>query len=279
VSLGSELAAAREAQGLTLDDVAASTRIRATLIHAIEADDFSGCGGAVYARGHVRSIARAVGLDPEPLLAAFNPPDIAVTPPALPGGLPGGELLEAEHQIARRTKPQGARWGAAMAGALLVIIALAGYGVLHSNGAGGTPSAAGSTSPTVTVSVTPSVADSSPAPALTPSVAPTTAVPIAPPTSAVALVHQSGVTVRLNIIGDRSWFHVANSKGKTLFEGILNKGQTKDFADPKEIRLTIGAPKAVDLVVNGKDIGSLSDKGNVAQASFTPQTGKTASHG
>jgi cytoskeleton protein RodZ len=283
VSLGSELAAAREAQGLSVDDVAASTRIRATLIRAIEADDFAPCGGAVYARGHVRSIARAIGIDPEPLLAAFDPPEVAAAPANLPGGLPGGELLEAEHQIARRTRPQGARWGSVMAAALVVIIALGVYSIVaNSGGKGGNATALGSASPTVTVSVTPS-AQATPSAASSPSVAPTTTtptLPAAPPSSEVALVHQSGVTVRLNVTGDRSWFHVASSKGVTLFEGILSKGQTKDFADPKQIRLIVGAPGAVDIVVNGTDIGSLPETGKaVGHVVFTPTSGKTAAHG
>jgi cytoskeleton protein RodZ len=281
VSLGSELAAAREAHGLSVDDVAATTRIRATLIRAIEADDFAPCGGAVYARGHVRSIARAVGLDPEPLLAAFDPPDVAVAPPTLPGGLPGGELMEAEHQIARKTRPQGARWGTVMAAAVVVIIALAGYSILRGNG-GGTPTAAVTTSHSVTVTPTPSAPPSKAPASATPTVAPTTAItttPVVSPSGEVALVAHPGVTVRLNVIGSRSWFHVASSTGKTLFEGILSNGQTKDFTDPKQIRLIVGAPKAVDLVVNGKDIGSLPETGNVGHVVFTPSSGKTAAHG
>ena len=99
----------------------------------------------------------------------------------------------------------------------------------------------------------------------------------AAPSSEVALVQPHGVTVRLNVIDSRSWFHVADSAGKTLFEGILVKGQTKDFSDPKQIRLIVGAPKAVDLVVNGKDIGSLPETGgNVGHVVFTPAPSSNA---
>jgi cytoskeleton protein RodZ len=51
--VGAVLAEARTARGLSVEDVAASTRIRATLVRAIENDDFSRSGGAVYARGHI----------------------------------------------------------------------------------------------------------------------------------------------------------------------------------------------------------------------------------
>jgi cytoskeletal protein RodZ len=281
VSLGSELAAARVAQGLSVDDVALATRIRATLIRAIEEDDFSQCGGAVYARGHVRSIARAVGLDPEPLLATFDTPDIATAPAP---GLPGGDLLEAEHQYARSMKPQRAHWGGVIMATLAVIIALTVFSLVSNSGNNSGGTAVGTTTPAVAQTTRVSATPSAPAPTHPAVVAPTTAatVTVAPPTpsSDVALVRQTGVTLRLNMIGGRSWFHVADSTGKTLFEGILSTGQTKDFTDPKQIRLIVGAPKTVDLVVNGKDIGSLPETGgNVGHVVFTPAPAKGASHG
>ena len=283
MSLGSELAAAREALGLSLDDVAATTRIRATLIQAIEHDDFAPCGGAVYARGHIRSIARAVGLDPEPLLATFDPPEAQAAPPPMPGGLPGGELLEKEQLIARKTRPQGARWGAVMAAALVVIIALTGYSIYANAGKGSGTTAAATTAAAAHTTPAPTAAASA-SPSAGPSVAPTTSttaatLPAVAPSSEVALVHQKGVTLRISVTGDRSWFHVADSTGAKLFEGILTNGQTKDFTDPKQIRLIVGAPSAVDLVVNGTDIGSLPETGKqVGHVVFTPTSGKTA-HG
>ena len=72
MSIGSDLSAGREAAGLTLEDIADRTRVRRTVIERIEADDFSLCGGDVYARGHVRTIATVVGIDPAPLVAEFD---------------------------------------------------------------------------------------------------------------------------------------------------------------------------------------------------------------
>jgi cytoskeletal protein RodZ len=276
VSLGSELAAAREAQGLTIDEVAARTRIRGTLIRATEQDDFAPCGGAVYARGHIRSIAHAIGIDPEPLLSEFDAPAVAVAPAAVPGG----DLLEAEHKIARSTRPQRAHWGAVMATALVVIIALAGYSLLKNGGSGAGTTATGTSPPAVvTTTVSAPATTSTPSPTHTATPRTTTTAPTVAPSSEVALVQPHGVTVRLNVTSSRSWFHVADSTGKTLFEGILTAGQTKDFQDPKEIRMTIGAPKVVDLVVNGKDIGSVVATGAVAHEVFTPAPGSNASRG
>lgn len=72
MSAGQMLRAARDARGLTLDDVAQATKLRASILAAMEDDDFSHCGGLVYARGQLRSIAPVLGLDPEDLVDAFD---------------------------------------------------------------------------------------------------------------------------------------------------------------------------------------------------------------
>ena len=65
MSIGDTLAEARRHAGLTITQVSQQTRIRESIIRSIEQGDFSGCGGDFYARGHIRSIAAAVGADPD----------------------------------------------------------------------------------------------------------------------------------------------------------------------------------------------------------------------
>ncbi len=55
-----------------MTQVSQRTRIRETLICAIERGDYDACGGDFYARGHIRAIARGVGADPVPLIAAYD---------------------------------------------------------------------------------------------------------------------------------------------------------------------------------------------------------------
>ena len=61
--VGPELAAARTRLGLTVDQLADRTRIRPHVIESIEVDDFAPCGGDFYARGHLRTLARVLGVD------------------------------------------------------------------------------------------------------------------------------------------------------------------------------------------------------------------------
>jgi cytoskeletal protein RodZ len=72
MSTGSLIREARESAGLSLDDVAQVTKIRASILSAMEDDDFSHCGGDVYARGQLRSIASAIGIDPADVLASYD---------------------------------------------------------------------------------------------------------------------------------------------------------------------------------------------------------------
>lgn len=70
--IGPQLAAARERIGLGIDPLAERTRIRPHVIEAMEVDDFGPCGGDFYARGHLRTLARVLGMDPGPLLAEYD---------------------------------------------------------------------------------------------------------------------------------------------------------------------------------------------------------------
>lgn len=70
--IGPELAAARTRIGLTVDQLADRTRIRPHVIEAVEVDDFEPCGGDFYARGHLRTLARVLGVDVAPLLASYD---------------------------------------------------------------------------------------------------------------------------------------------------------------------------------------------------------------
>jgi cytoskeletal protein RodZ len=70
--VGEQLLNARLSSGLTARQVSETTRITLEMLHSLEAGQFEDCGGDVYARGHIRAYARALGLDPEPLLAEFG---------------------------------------------------------------------------------------------------------------------------------------------------------------------------------------------------------------
>jgi transcriptional regulator with XRE-family HTH domain len=65
VPIGAQLRAAREARGLTLEEVAAASRIPQRHLVTIEAGDFQALPARTYAIGFSRTYARFVGLDEE----------------------------------------------------------------------------------------------------------------------------------------------------------------------------------------------------------------------
>lgn len=71
-AIGELLLRARIDRGLTAYEVGQATRITPETLRRVEAGRFAQCGGDVYARGHIRAYAQAVGLDPQPLLAMYG---------------------------------------------------------------------------------------------------------------------------------------------------------------------------------------------------------------
>jgi cytoskeleton protein RodZ len=70
--VGQELAAAREARGLALSDVAQQLKFAPRQLEALEQEHFDALPGATFARGMVRSYARLLKLDPEPLVQRIS---------------------------------------------------------------------------------------------------------------------------------------------------------------------------------------------------------------
>jgi len=245
-TVGQALAEAREARGLSVEDVAAATRIRGTLIRAIEVDDFSHCGGDFYTRGHIRSIAHVVGIDSEPLVALYDqqhgsPVPVAPTQPM-------------DTDLSEPSSSRRPNWRAAMVLVLVAVCAIAGVELaLSSGGSNNTASPPSATS--ATPLPTPTRASTTPAPA---------------PTDAVAAVPRDQVTVLVRVTGDTTWLSVKNAGGQALFEGLLHQGDAKQFVDRSALHLIIGNAPAVQLVVNSHEIGVPPAQGNVARLTFTP---------
>ncbi len=70
--VGEALAAERERQGLSVEDVADATRVRQEYLHAIEAMDPRRLPLGPYAVGFVRTYARHLGMDPEAAATRFS---------------------------------------------------------------------------------------------------------------------------------------------------------------------------------------------------------------
>ncbi|GED84371.1 helix-turn-helix domain-containing protein [Streptomyces sp. 6-11-2] len=258
-SVGRALKEARRAAGLTVDDVSSATRVRVAIVHAIEADDFAPCGGDVYARGHIRNLAKAVRLDPAPLIERFD-----AEHGGRPAPTPAAPLFEAERI---RPERRGPNWTAAMVAAIVVVIGFVGFTAVK--GGGDDTSAKGQigegATPTAGTSASPTPKDSKPAhPAPAPS------------DSAIAAAPQDKVTVQVSADNGRSWISAKDHNGRMLFDGLLQKGESKTFQDSSKINLILGDAGAIQLYVNGKKIEDQFQPGAVERLTYTkgdPQVG------
>lgn len=245
MAVGESLAAAREAAGRTVEDVSRATRIRGELIRKIEAGDFAACGGAVYARGHIRAIAHALGVEADPLVAEFDTTYGAPEAPA------AREIFE--HEVIAMPARTGPNWTAAMAVAAAVLLIVALVSLFNTNGSGAPEEQAApltSSSPTPTAVVTPSAAQ--------------------PSGGALAgQIPGSSVSLRVKVTNSKSYVTV-KADGKTTFQGLMTAPAQQDFTAKRTIHLVIGNAAAVQLVVNGRDLGSPGRPGEVVRLDFGP---------
>jgi cytoskeletal protein RodZ len=238
VSIGDALAQARSQAGLTLAQVSQRTRIRETIVRGIEHDDFSACGGDFYARGHIRSIARVVGIDPEPLIHEYD------TTHGAPQAIRAADVFEPATPIKIKER-RGTNWTLAM---VIVLALLVGYGVYRAVAAVASPGGH------------------------TPVAAPPTHHPsakAAPSTPAPTPTHVSHtVVIRLTAVED-CWVGFSTPSGTPLSQYLVVGGSSKTWRFHHAVTMQIGNPAGVMLTVNGKNLGSPGSAGPVT-LSFGP---------
>jgi len=276
--VGQELAQARIVLGLSVDEVAQRTRIRAANIKRIDQDDFKKLGADVYVSGWIRSYAEAVGLDPAAMVAKYRSenPIVAVTPESqseLPPGSPLNSYTNRKVKITkeevdvlpaapvrvleRKAPKERTNWSmvlAAVFAGLLVIGGLALIGRLVVGGGGSEVVIAGETVAEQTEVVATEDADTqSPTGELTASI----------PGAPVQLV--------VRVESGRSWVRVSDIADVEIFEGILTAGDEQTFSDSSTLNVVVGNAGAVSIVHNGVDLGRVGTEGQVVTLSFDPE--------
>jgi cytoskeletal protein RodZ len=84
VSIGETIARARRDAGLSVADISNQTRIRPNVIERIERDEYAASGIDFFARGEIREIAEAVGVDSKPLVEEYDSIRLPPGPPPPP---------------------------------------------------------------------------------------------------------------------------------------------------------------------------------------------------
>jgi cytoskeletal protein RodZ len=223
VSIGDTLAEARRQAGLTTTQVSQQTRIRESIVRAIEQGDFSPCGGDFYARGHIRSIADVVGVDPVPLIREYDEEH------GPPGSMRASQIFEPATPI-RIREPGNLHLGRVLAVALLAVIGFGTYHVISTRDPHPAATATAKVRPVVTAK---------------PKVTAKAATHKAPPKN------EKGAVIKLTAVSD-CWVGLSSPTGQSLYQGLVRAGRTMTWNEKHPVSMVIGNPPGVQLTVNGK---------------------------
>ena len=234
----SQLRAAREASGLTLEQVAQKTNIRIGVIQDLEKNSVDVCGGIAYARGHIRSIAKVIKADGDLLVAEIEAAQESDSRNII-------EQFYANNIADRPRVKKVMKFStlAALSGGILgiaFVVAIALNNVTSTNEMG-----------EVAPSVSPTASSSTPA------------------TSNIA-----GVNLVLTGVSGKSWIGITNDQGETIFDNQIKSGESQSFSDSTSLKITIGNAAAVNVTLNGVDLGVAGKYGEVVRYKYT-QAGAT----
>jgi cytoskeletal protein RodZ len=220
VSIGDTLAEARRQAGLTITQVSQQTRIRESIVRAIEQGDFSPCGGDFYARGHIRSIAEVVGVDPVPLIREYDEEHP-------PGSMRASQIFEPATPIKIR-EPRNLHLGRVLAVALLAVIGFGAYHLVSTHDSHNSATPAATIRPVATAK-----------PKVT-----------ATPATHKAAPPKNEAVIKLTAISD-CWVGFNSPSGQSLYQGTVPAGQTMTWDLKHPESMVIGNPPGVKLTVNG----------------------------
>lgn len=301
---GASLVAAREAQGLSLEQVARHLRLDTATVEAIERDECPVHVPVPFVRGYLRAYAKLVGLDADALVSAFNrkrPDEAKIVGIQNLQTLPG-----------RGAAPQLLRGGLLLV--VLVVLAGTGYWVwqqqwlqglwapapqgLSQQGPGQQATAPAAATPAansgaIELGLPPDeslageqageiAADPQGAADTGASAQPESAAAISHETSAAATpvtedlapneVAGSGSEQLDFVFVEDCWVRVMDARGEVLAIGNKKKGHRMQLKGPAPIAITLGNPQGVQLKHNNRPVDlSVYPSGRPASFSVNAQ--------
>lgn len=232
---GERLRLAREAAGLSVDEVAARLHMPGRVVKSLEAEDWSRLGAPVFVRGQVRSYSRLLGLTTAPMMEAL---DVGPVEPS---------------RLVSRTHTPKAQWWAEQIGRRLVYIiltlslAVPAWVATRQHLSGGNEGTAPLDAP-----ADPAVHAAQPrtvAPA-----SPRTVVASMTPVASAAAVQAVPVGDIVLRTSAESWLEVVSPDGHAVEKGLLPAGSERRYTAAQVGRLTIGNASAAQLEHHGRAV-------------------------
>ena len=221
-TVGERLRGAREAQGLSLAEIAARTRVPLRQLEAIEKDDYSGLPSVTYAVGFAKAYARAVGAD-----------EVAIARDVR--GASDQTVQRTNYEMYEIDDPKRTPTGGVVVGSIVVVVLLLiavglwyGTNLFRGDDGAAMPVAENGVQPAAVIDVP---------------------APVAPTSGQVVLTAT-----------DEVWMRVYDAAGKTLFQDTLKPGERYEVpSDANGPMINVGRPDKLSVTLNGSALPALGD--------------------
>ena len=242
MAVKSSLQQAREAAGLTIEQISSITNIRTGVIRDLENNSVEICGGIAYARGHIRSIAK--------VLNAKTPKSIVIDADQLVAEMEAAQSSDsrpiidrlAENNVADKPKEKKRMKFGTLASISAAVLSIGFVAQIAINNVSAVRTGITSVS----------------------------AKSLTTQENASTISIPAGVNLVLTGVNGRSWVGLTNSEGASVFNGHIAAGQVVSFNDPKMIKAVIGNAGAIKVNFNGADLGVAGAEGQVVRLDFDP---------
>lgn len=248
--IGRRLKAAREEQGLTVQDVASRTRIHSAYLEKIESGSTEGLPALAFVRGFMRNYMQTLGIDDPALAEAVA--ELGHVPQAVPPPQPlrpdtTEKLLGMESETANWT-----RW--ILVAALAVLLIWVVYLLVRVTTTGDPVPATTSTAVTPPPSPAP---EALPGSGSVPGAArPSSAGTAGQPTGAA----EPRANLRLTVRGlEETWLRLSLDRQPAV-ELLIHPAESVNFDANEEIRLTVGKSQGVSVYLNGLEVALPAEK-------------------
>lgn len=267
-SLGQRLRSARIARNLTIDDVSAQLKLPKSIVVAMEHDDYSVLGAAVYARGRFGNYARLLGIPVAVVDAQYT--NLVTAPPALVTMSRDSRFERGLQRIVR----QGI-YAALTAIIVLPVIWLATHHQLPPSVASLTaldaPALRGQSATKPAVAVTDAALETTQHVPIAASMAPFTSERVAAQPDAVGTAVTTGIPaaspgtiptatnipantgLQLRFSGD-SWVELLAADGHVLERGVVVAGSVRNYQTGVVASVAIGNTSSVMVLQDGQPL-------------------------
>ncbi len=253
---GAQLKQARESRGISLRQIATSTKISTVALEALERGDLSKLPGGIFSRAFVRAYAIEVGLDPEEISKQFLV-ELGVHASQINDDEVHPEVTADDRAFLERQRRAGL-WLRVAAGVfvLLIIIVVMWWRMANGADADATTSMM-PPQPVVTAPTTPPPA--------------TTAPPVGETTGpSIAAEGQSALWIEVATSAS-CWVQVT-ADGTVVPARVFAAGDRQRFDATREIILQVGNAGVVSWTVNGKPARALGAVGDVRTVTISSAT-------